>query len=505
MTLRARLVLALLAMALVPTAALTVFTLYQLDRSTEHWFRPGVDRTLESALQVTKNTVVRLEATVLAASERWAKAWTAAPMTPARRAALRAELRDEGIDFVQVFRPVGSGFRLEDQLAPEGVIVAAPPPLDSTVAPALASGHLVRSPRGALAGVALARDGRAVLAGLWVPPDFFDDVARVERGTGFYHRLGVVVSVQRQYVWMLVSALVFALAILAVVIATTLARGMSRPLRELSGALERVAGGDLATRLTPSGARELRRLGDAFNVMTARLESAREQLVQAEREAAWREVARRLAHEIKNPLTPMRLSLHRLQRRVAALPAEARTVAEESLAAMLVEVEHLSRLAEQFAQYARLPEPRFEALDLGELVRQATALHEPGSIELADGGPPVRVRGDRLLLSRAIQNLLLNAREASPPEARVEIRIEATVDRAVIEILDRGAGLSAEVEARVFEPYVSTKHRGSGLGLSLVRDIATQHHGTVTLENREGGGACARLSLPRMDPEPESR
>jgi nitrogen fixation/metabolism regulation signal transduction histidine kinase len=339
-----------------------------------------------------------------------------------------------------------------------------------------------------------------------VSPDFFDDVASVERGTGFYHRLGVVVRVQRQYVWMLVSVLVFALAILAVVIATTLARGMSRPLRELSGALERVAGGDLATRLTPSGARELRRLGDAFNVMTARLESAREQLVQAEREAAWREVARRLAHEIKNPLTPMRLSLHRLQRRVAALPAEARTVAEESLAAMLVEVEHLSRLAEQFSQYARLPEPRFEALDLGEVVRQATALHEPGSIDLADGpAPAVRVRGDRLLLSRAIQNLLLNAREASPPDARVEIRIEATAERVVVEILDRGAGLGPEVEGRVFEPYVSTKRRGSGLGLSLVRDIATQHHGTVTLENREGGGACARLSLPRMEPGPESR
>ncbi|MBI3539572.1 MAG: ATP-binding protein [Candidatus Eisenbacteria bacterium] len=117
----------------------------------------------------------------------------------------------------------------------------------------------------------------------------------------------------------------------------------------------------------------------------------------------------------------------------------------------------------------------------------------------------VVVRGDRLMLSRAIQNLVLNAREASPAGVPVEIRLAVADGRAVVEILDRGSGLSAEVRGRAFEPYVSSKQRGSGLGLSLVRDIATQHHGTVTLENREGGGACARLTLPLMESTPERR
>jgi len=505
-TLRARLLLALLAMALLPAAVLTLFTLDQLGRSTEHWFRPGVDRALESALQVSKTAMTRMEAGALAASERWATEWTAQPLTVGRRTELRMELREEDIDFVQVFRLARGGWRLDDQLAPAGVMLAAPPALDSTIAPALAAGHLVRSARGALAGVALTRDGRAVLTGYWVPPDFFEDVERVEQGASFYRRLGVVVSVQRQYVWMLLAALVLVLAILGVLLATALARGMSRPLTELSSALERVAAGDLATRVKPAGAHEVRRLGDAFNVMTGRLERAREQLVLAEREAAWREVARRLAHEIKNPLTPMRLSLHRLQRRVAALPEEPRRVAEESLAAMLEEVEHLSRLAEQFAQYARLPEPGDEPFELPEVIRRAAALHEPESVALTlNPEHGAMVRGDRLLLSRAIQNLLLNAREASPAGVPVEIRLAVVNGQAVVEILDRGSGLNVDVRDRVFEPYVSSKQRGSGLGLSLVRDIATQHHGTVTLENREGGGACARLTLPLMESTPERR
>ena len=118
-------------------------------------------------------------------------------------------------------------------------------------------------------------------------------------------------------------------------------------------------------------------------------------------------------------------------------------------------------------------------------------------------GPTLPVRGDSLLLSRAIHNLLVNASEASPRGGRVELRTFAAGDRAVLEVLDRGPGVPAALGDRVFEPYVSTKKRSSGLALSLVRDITTQHGGTVTLENREGGGACARLTLPRAPAQAE--
>jgi len=169
----------------------------------------------------------------------------------------------------------------------------------------------------------------------------------------------------------------------------------------------------------------------------------------------------------------------------------------ESLQALLQEVEHLTRLAEQFSQFARLPEATMEPLDLSALVRAAAALHEPEHVSLQLAcEQPVRVAGDRLLLSRAIHNLLLNAVEASADGATVELRTGAGASDGWVEILDRGSGVPADVGAHVFEPYVSTKNRGSGLGLSLVHDIVTQHGGHVTLENREGGGAVARLTLP---------
>jgi nitrogen fixation/metabolism regulation signal transduction histidine kinase len=249
--------------------------------------------------------------------------------------------------------------------------------------------------------------------------------------------------------------------------------------------------------VTPRGAFELRSLGASFNAMTGRLESAREALQEAEREAAWRDVARKLAHEFKNILTPMQLSLQLLEYQVEAIPETERAEARKSLEALMREVEGLKHLSEQFSQYARLPEPRFERLDLAEVVRAAAGF-VPGAdlrISSSGGAGPV-VRGDRLLLSRAIHNLLLNACEASPPDRPVEVCTSVAGREARIEILDRGPGLPEALRRRLFEPYVSTKKRGSGLGLSLVRDIARQHGGQATLEDRPGRGARARLSLP---------
>ena len=143
-----------------------------------------------------------------------------------------------------------------------------------------------------------------------------------------------------------------------------------------------------------------------------------------------------------------------------------------------------------------------EPLDLAEVAGAAVALHEDAAVhaEIA-AGCRLPVRGDRLLLSRALHNLILNAREAGPAAARVEVRAGAAGARAVVEVLDRGAGVPESVGERAFEPYVSSKARGSGLGLALVRDIVLQHGGTVTLEQRDGGGACARLSLPLRSPQ----
>jgi two-component system nitrogen regulation sensor histidine kinase NtrY len=495
-TLRARLLLALLSLALLPTLVFTLFTLAMLGEATDRWHRPAVDRALEAGVEVTRTTLTRVEATVLDRADAWA-ALAHPPLGAHERALLRDGLRGAGLDLAQVYRDTPQGWRLADQVVPAGVLAADSLDFSRELPGALAGDRLLRSRQGVLAAVARTSAGDAVLAGVRLTPDFFERVNEIGQARELYARLGVIADVQHRYVWPLVIVLVLVLGGSAFLVARALSRQMTRPLDALEAAFTRVASGDLEARVPESGATELRVLAGSFNAMAGRLAQARDALAAAEREAAWRDVARRLAHEIKNPLTPMSLSLHRLQKRAERVPEPDRAAVRDSLAALLQEVEHLTRLAERFSQYARLPEPQSEPLELGELLRAAAALHEPEGLTLhVTPGGPAPVQGDRLLLSRAVHNLLLNACEASPPGATIELATGSGGGEGWIEVLDRGPGLSAEVAGRVFEPYVSTKHRGSGLGLSLVRDIATQHGGRVTLENREGGGARARLVLP---------
>ena len=512
MTLRARLIVALLALALIPTAVFTAFTLDQLDRATRRWFRPGVEAALESSREVSKGALARLDAMALAGADEWATRWPAGPLGTTRRGAMRAQLRADALDLVQLYERENGRWRLAEQVVAEKLLVAQGPDFADRIGGALDSSRLLHTPRGALAAVArvgpapagpaaagptLPGTERAVVVGLLVPPDFFEQIDRIGEGLSHYRRLGVLVDVQRRFVWLLVAAVVLALSGLAFFAATTIARSTARPLSELAAALERVAQGDLDTRVGPAGARELRALGTAFNAMTERLARAREALAQAEREAAWRRAASQIAHEIKNSLTPMRLSLARVERRLPVMPPGERGAIQHSLGVLLQEIEDLARMADHFSEYARLPEPRLEPLDLAEIAGAAAALHDAAAVRaVIAAGCRLPVRGDRLLLSRALHNLIVNAREAGPPDATVEVRAIADGGRAVVEVLDRGAGVHESVRERAFEPWVSTKARGSGLGLALVRDIAMQHGGAVSLEPRSGGGACARLSLP---------
>jgi signal transduction histidine kinase len=144
-----------------------------------------------------------------------------------------------------------------------------------------------------------------------------------------------------------------------------------------------------------------------------------------------------------------------------------------------------------------MPEPHFERLDFTEVVRSAGRMHEHERVQVTfEPGPALPIRGDSLLLSRAVHNLLLNACEASPEGAEVLARTRADGGRAVLEVIDRGAGVPAELMPTIFDPYVSTKNRGSGLGLSLVRDVAAQHGGGAGVDNLKDGGARAWLAVP---------
>ncbi|HJV28356.1 MAG TPA: ATP-binding protein [Aromatoleum sp.] len=223
-------------------------------------------------------------------------------------------------------------------------------------------------------------------------------------------------------------------------------------------------------------------------------------LITAQRAAAWAEVARRLAHEIKNPLTPIQLSAERLAYKLAdRLDPEGREILERATRTIVNQVESMKNLVNDFRDYAKLPTPVIGRLDLNGLITEVLNLYESSPVmiraELARNLP--LVAGDASQLRQVIHNLLQNAEDAltgrEDGEVTLVTRLEG--DRAVLVLSDNGPGFPAEIQARAFEPYFTTKSRGTGLGLAMVKKIVDEHGGEVRLLNSESGGAEVRIRL----------
>jgi nitrogen fixation/metabolism regulation signal transduction histidine kinase len=228
-------------------------------------------------------------------------------------------------------------------------------------------------------------------------------------------------------------------------------------------------------------------------------------LIQAQRATAWAEVARRLAHEIKNPLTPIQLSAERLEMKLAErLSREDAETLKRSTETIVNQVAALKAMVDDFRDYARLPAPEPAPLDLNSLVRQVLALYENSTVpiakHLAEPLPPVWADGAQI--RQVIHNLVQNAQDALEHQPgrgaspAIEVRTELAGDRIRLAVSDNGGGFPEELMARIFEPYVTTKPRGTGLGLAMVKKIVDEHHGAVTIENRPASGASVSVLLP---------
>ncbi|MGH8704340.1 MAG: ATP-binding protein [Burkholderiales bacterium] len=229
------------------------------------------------------------------------------------------------------------------------------------------------------------------------------------------------------------------------------------------------------------------------------------QLIQAQRATAWAEVARRLAHEIKNPLTPIQLSAERLEMKLAGklAPDEAEALARGTRT-IVNQVAALKSMVDDFRDYARLPAPALAALDLNALVAEVLALYETSSApiarRLAPGLPPVWA--DSAQIRQVLHNLVQNAQDAlenrkgGHESPSIEVCTECAGDKVRLAVSDNGGGFPDEMMARIFEPYVSTKPRGTGLGLAIVKKIVDEHHGEVAIENRPQAGASVSVLLP---------
>jgi nitrogen fixation/metabolism regulation signal transduction histidine kinase len=232
------------------------------------------------------------------------------------------------------------------------------------------------------------------------------------------------------------------------------------------------------------------------------------QLISAQRSAAWGEVARRLAHEIKNPLTPIQLSAERLQLKLADhLEGRTRELLERSTQTIINQVLAMKRMVDDFRDYSQRATPQFAALDLNALIREVLALYEHARMtitaRLADDLPPIL--GNANQLRQVIHNLLRNGEDALENVAApcLFLQTEKADAKSIrLQISDNGEGFPAEMLARVFEPYITTKPRGTGLGLPIVKKIVEEHRGDIDIQNLEEGGACVRIRLPIATQDP---
>jgi two-component system nitrogen regulation sensor histidine kinase NtrY len=279
---------------------------------------------------------------------------------------------------------------------------------------------------------------------------------------------------------------------------------VTRPLRSLASSVREVAVGKWDTRAAVSSSDEIGQLARDFNGMTEQLVEQRDRMIQAERVAAWRELARRLAHELKNPLFPLQITIENLQRARHASPEQFDEVFRESTSTLLAEVGHLKTIIGRFSDFAKMPAPQLEAVNINQLAREVLQLFDaqlqaPGRpavkamLELASDAGEVPADPDQL--RRALHNLVLNALDAMPHGGRLVVRTSRHDNKVAIEISDDGEGLTPEECDRLFTPYYTTKQHGTGLGLAIVQSVVSDHKGTITVHSELGKGATFRIEL----------
>jgi len=295
------------------------------------------------------------------------------------------------------------------------------------------------------------------------------------------------------------AALAVGAFVLALFFGAIVARRITGPLRELADGANAVAGGSLDASVPVRTRDEVGELAATFNGMTRDLASARDELVRAERVAAWREIAQRIAHEIKNPLTPIQMAIETLQRAHKKSAAQFDALFGESAQTILDEVGRLKRIVHEFSSFARMPAPVLAPVDVSELVDGALALYKGGELALALELPRdlPRALADKEQLTQVVINLVENARDAVAGKGTIRVVTRAADGRVELEVADSGPGLSDEARAKLFTPYFTTKPRGTGLGLAIVHRIVSDHGGEIRVGGAPGAGAVFTVTLRR--------
>ncbi|MCA9519878.1 MAG: HAMP domain-containing protein [Myxococcales bacterium] len=286
--------------------------------------------------------------------------------------------------------------------------------------------------------------------------------------------------------------------VLSIGLAAVFSRAIARPVNELAKAAGQIAGGNWNVQLERAGRDEIGELVRAFNSMGSELERYETELRQAERIAAWKDIARQIAHEIKNPLFPIQTCIETLKKAHDRRHRDFDEILDESTATVLEEVKRLKQIVDEFSNFARMPKPELKPIGLNQVLEHVAILYRNVSesivVELDLGRDLEPIDGDASLLQQAFINLVKNAIDAvDPANGRVSIRSYQHGDWIVAEVSDNGHGIAAEDTSRVFQPYFSQKAHGTGLGLAIVHRVVTDHGGQIEVESELGRGTTFRL------------
>ncbi|OGF61808.1 MAG: hypothetical protein A2Y62_20515 [Candidatus Fischerbacteria bacterium RBG_13_37_8] len=309
--------------------------------------------------------------------------------------------------------------------------------------------------------------------------------------------------IRKSYQTFIIAAVV--LICLSIFLGMILSKHITKPLEVLVSAASEIGKGNLDKSIEYSAKGEIARLLSAFNYMIISLREAQQKLIIAERLNAWREAARRIAHEIKNPISPIQVCIKTLIKVKDEKPYIFDELFEQSSRTILEEVAKLHSLADSFSLFAQMPNPVKREVDINSLIKQVLQLYKTSMdnviIEEEYNEAIALVMADAKLISAALHNIIKNALEALPKE-QAELRIRTLLllennDRwARIIISDNGKGISKEDLQMIFQPYFTTKPKGTGLGLTVAKDIIQQHNGRISVESEEGTGTTFNIDLP---------
>ena len=512
-----RVVIAILVTALIPLVSAVFIARTIIARVSATAFQPEFGHHLDQALGVYADLArvikqeMRAQAEAISASE---------PLRAAARSQSRATL---DVELARAFASHPSLVELRVETCPGGLVGrrAREAPVDHATERVL---H-VRRPLadGGEPGDCLADrpdEPLALIATFSAPRARLDELESVQAFAQAYHQIerGHREEYLDQTYANVFAALLAGTLLLAVAAGVLVARPVTRRIALLAAATRPVAEGDLSVRVGLEGDDEVADLGRAFDRMLEELSRSRARVEFLRRMSEWQKMARRLAHEIKNPLTPIQLAVEECHRRYRGDDAEYKRIVQTTLEVVEEEVGSLRRLVSEFSSFARLPQAELRGGDLGDFLReQAAHLTQEGGepddqalfagVEVTFDIPsgPMPAAMDQEMLHRVLTNVIRNSAQAirddrakkGPTRGHVRVTARVERDQYAVEIDDDGPGIPPDIEQALFDPYVTTKPDGTGLGLSIVKKIIVDHGGSIEAGRGPLGGARFKIVLPR--------